>query len=61
MLQYFHSSGDLLDPWVKSKSLASPAQAAGFFTSALPGEPFVQSSKATKQKIQDINDWHLTG
>ena len=51
VLQYFHSSGDLLDPGIKPKSLASPAQAGGFFTSALPGSPLSSVTKLPSRKV----------
>ena len=35
----FPPSGDLPDPGTEPKSLASPALAAGFFTTAPPGKP----------------------
>ena len=33
------SPGDLPDPGIKPKSLASPAKAGGFFTAVLPRKP----------------------
>ena len=35
----FPSPGNLPDPGIEPKSLASPALAGGFFTTAPPGEP----------------------
>ena len=35
----FHTPGDLPDPGIESKSLASPALAGRFFTTAPPGKP----------------------
>ena len=36
----FRIPGGLLDPGIKPKSLASPALAGGFFTTAPPGKPY---------------------
>ena len=40
----FPSPGDLPDPGIKPKSLASPALAGRFFTTEPPGKPFLRSS-----------------
>ena len=45
----FSTPGDLPDPGVESMSLESPALAGGFFTTVLPGKPYLSTliAKAT--------------
>ena len=48
----FPTSGDLLDPGIKSTSLAFPALAGGFFTTARPGKPLLEHIK------EKANEFH---
>ena len=65
----FPTPGDLPDPEIESASLASPALAGGFFTTAPPGKPrwlcrwtkWVNTKHDKKMKLTEIQCWDDRG
>ena len=53
----FPTAGDLLDPWIKPESPASPALSGRFFATESPGKPNMsvtpQQNKLECQKTQN--------
>ena len=47
--------GNLLDPRIKSESLAPPALAGGFFTTAQPGKPLTVQESIFKVMKFDLD------